>query len=84
MWFCLLHSRSLPARALGPATRSVLIHTRTKPSPFLTLSDVLGFLLFVDLGLAFCRYLSLQKRDSALSVSASNLEGGILPIGVSK
>lgn len=75
---------SLPARVLGPAARSVLVHSRNKPSPFLTLSDVLGFLLFVDPGLAFCRYLSLQKKDSALSISASSLEGGILPVGVSK
>lgn len=44
------------------------------PVLFLTLSDVTGFLLFVNLGLAFCRYLSLQKKDSALSISASNLE----------
>lgn len=73
---CLLHPCSLTVCALGPATRTVLIHTRNKPSPFLTLTDVLGFLLFVDLGLAFCRYLSLQKKDSALSISASNLEGG--------
>lgn len=59
---CGFASCSLPARAPGRAARWLLIHTRNKPSPFLTLSDVLGFLLFVDLGLAFCRYLSLQKR----------------------
>lgn len=59
----------------------MLIHISDKPSPFLTLSDVLGFLLFVDLALAFCHYLSLQKKDSALSISVSNLEEGDITNG---
>lgn len=78
-------SCSLPACFLGRAARSVLLHSRNTPSPFLTLSDVLGFLLFVDHWLGLLPlFVSPKKKDCALSMSASNVEGGILPVGVSK
>lgn len=74
--------------APGPAASSARALDRNKASPpfffFLTLSDGLGFLLFVDLVLAFSHYLSLQKKNSALSISEPKLEGGVLPIGISK
>lgn len=72
VWVCILPPCSLPALLWVP----VLIHISDKLSPFLTLSDVLGFLLLVDLALAFCHYLLVQKKKGFCSFNFCVQFGG--------
>lgn len=61
------------------AIHSVLLHSRAKPSPFVTLSDCyrISFICGLWLGLLPLFVSPEIRKDSALSIPASSLEGGV-------